>query len=64
LGESKTNETRLLQHTAATVLQMLGIRTNANPALSTLTLQRDANISSTPAAEIQILGNKIPQHNK
>jgi hypothetical protein len=63
-GESKTNETRLLQHTAATVLQMLGILTSSNPALSTLTLQRDANITPIPAAEIQILGNKIPQQNK
>ncbi len=63
-GESKTNETRLLQHTAATVLQMLGIRTTSNPALSTLTLKRDANITPIPAAEIQILGNKIPQQNK
>jgi hypothetical protein len=64
LGESKTNETRLLQHTAATVLQMLGIRTSSDAALSSLTLQRDPNISTTPAADIQILGNKIPQQNK
>jgi hypothetical protein len=64
LGECKTNETRLLQHTASTVLQMLGIRTTSNPALSTLTLQRDATISTIPAAEIQISVNKIPLQDK
>ena len=64
LGEGKTPETRLLQHTAATVLQMLGIRTSTNSSFSTLASQRESTMPIIPAAEIQPLGNKIPQQEK
>ena len=64
LGEGKTPETRLLQHTAATVLQMLGIRTSTNSSFSTLASQRESTMPIIPAAEIQPLGNKIPQKEK
>ena len=64
LGEGKTPETRLLQHTAATVLQMLGIRTSTNSSFSTLASQRESTMPIIPGAEIQPLGNKIPQQEK
>ena len=64
LGEGKTPETRLLQHTAATVLQMLGIRASNNPSLSTLVSQKESTTPVIPVAEIQPLVNKIPQQEK
>jgi hypothetical protein len=64
LGEGKTPETRLLQHTAATVLQMLGIKTSTNPTLSTLASQRESIMPVISGAEIQPVGNKIPQQEK
>jgi len=64
LGEGKTPETRLLQNTAATVLQMLGIKFSPNPPLSSLASQRESIMPVIQGAEIQPLGKKIPQQEK
>lgn len=51
LGESKTRDTRLLQHTAATVIQMLGFRTSSTVVLASSVPQQVPTSNVNTSAE-------------
>ncbi len=62
-GENKSYETRLLQHTAATVVEMLGITTSTAPHI-TLALQPMVIAAENIAKETTSSVNRIPQQEK